>query len=93
MDREERDKKFEMVRKDIRSLLISAPNGLKVQELLSDYRAMLGKHLPFQDLGYTSALDMIKDMPDVVRPVFHPGGVMSLRGKMGMLTIFWASLT
>ena len=74
------DSRLLKVKKEIRSLLISSPVGLRVQDLLDDYRSMLGKHLPFEELGYTSALDMIKHMPDVVIPVFRAGGVMYLKG-------------
>ena len=74
------DKTLEEVKKEIRSLLISSPVGLRLQDLLSDYRAMIGRHLPFKELGYSSALEMIKHMPDVVYPVFRPGGTMFLEG-------------
>ena len=77
---EKKEKTFDDVKKEIRSLLLSSPIGLTPQALLSDYRAMIGKHLPFQDFGYASALDMIKHMPDVVIPVFRPGGTMFLEG-------------
>ena len=73
-------KKIEDVKKEIRSLLLSSPVGLSLQDLLSDYRSMIGSHLPFQQLGYSSALDFIKDIPDVVYPVFRAGGVMYLEG-------------
>ncbi len=77
----ENEKKMITIKKDIRSLLISSPVGLNIQSLLDDYRSMLGRQLPFQELGYSSALEMIKRMPDVVIPVFR-GGVMYLKGEV-----------
>ena len=77
---EKKEKSFEDIKKEIRSLLISSPVGLRLQDLLSDYRAMIGKHLPFKEFGYSSALEMVKHMPDVIFPVFRPGGAMFLEG-------------
>ena len=77
---EKKEKTFEDIKKEIRSLLISSPVGLRLQDLLSDYRSMIGKHLPFKEFGYSSALEMVKHMPDVVFPVFRPGGAMFLEG-------------
>lgn len=79
---EKKKKTLSVVKKEIRSLLISSPIGLRLADLLSDYRSMIGKHLPFQEFGYSSALEMIKHMPDVVHPVFRPGGAMFLEGLL-----------
>eukprot|EP00794_Sanderia_malayensis_P015661 gene15661-17241_t len=75
----ERNITLEAVKKDIRSLLLSSQMGLSIQKLLDDHRTMLGRHLPFKELGYNSAIEMVKHMPDVVVPVFHAGGVMHLK--------------
>lgn len=77
---EKKQKTLEDVKKEIRSLLISSPVGLRLQDLISDYRTMMGKQLPFKEFGYSSVLEMIKHMPDVVAPVFRPGGTMFLEG-------------
>ena len=85
---EKTEKTIEDVKKEIRSLLISSPIGLRLQDLLSDYRAMIGRQLPFKEFGYSSALEMIKHMPDVVFPVFRPGGTMFLEGLHSFGTQF-----
>lgn len=77
---EKKNKTFDDVKKEIRSLLLSSPVGLRLQDLVSDYRAMIGVHLPFQELGYSSATELIRDMPTVVCPKFRAGGVMYLEG-------------
>ena len=77
---EKKSKTLDDVKKEIRSLLLSSPVGLRLQDLVSDYRAMIGVHLPFQELGYSSATELIRDMPTVVCPKFRAGGVMYLEG-------------
>ena len=68
------------VKKIIRALLISTKNGLSVSELCSEYSLVASKPLPYKELGYFSAVELVKDMPDVVRPIFLSGGVMLLKG-------------
>ena len=70
---EEREKKRLQVIKNIRALLISAPSGLTVEEIQSDHQSMIGKPLPYREMGYSSALDLIKDLPDVCRPTYEKG--------------------
>ncbi|XP_066930838.1 tudor domain-containing protein 5-like [Clytia hemisphaerica] len=68
------------VKKIVRALLISTKNGLSVSELCSEYSLVASKPLPYKELGYYSAVELVKDMPDVVRPIFISGGVMLLKG-------------
>jgi len=70
---------IEEVKKIIRSLLLSARHGLTVNELCAEYTAVTYKTLPYKEFGYNSAVDMVKDMPKVVRPVFY-GSAMILKG-------------
>ncbi|KAF6076104.1 tudor domain containing 5 [Phyllostomus discolor] len=56
----------ECLRKEIRSLLISAKDGLTPQQLEKEYLLMVGSHLPLRILGYRSTMELVLDMPDVV---------------------------
>ncbi|XP_045694775.1 tudor domain-containing protein 5 isoform X3 [Phyllostomus hastatus] len=62
----------ECLRKEIRSLLISAKDGLTPQQLEKEYLLMVGSHLPLRILGYRSTMELVLDMPDVVS--ICPGG-------------------
>lgn len=68
------------VTKNIRALLISAPNGLSVAEMQRDYNNMIGKPLPFREMGYKTPIDLLKDLPNVTRPTWE-NGVLVLRGE------------
>lgn len=68
------------VTKNVRALLISAPNGLTVAEMQTDYNTMIKKPLPFRELGYKTPIDLLKDLPNVTRPTWE-NGVLVLRGK------------
>ncbi|XP_053771446.1 tudor domain-containing protein 5 [Desmodus rotundus] len=56
----------ECLRKEIRSLLISAKDGLTPQQLEKEYLLMMGSHLPLRLLGFRSTMELVMDMPDVV---------------------------
>ena len=73
-------KDIDEIKKVIRSLLLSTKHGLTVNELCSEYNIITSKVIPYKALGYFSAIDLVKDMPDVVQPVFHRDGSMLLRG-------------
>ncbi|XP_008049989.1 tudor domain-containing protein 5 isoform X2 [Carlito syrichta] len=62
----EQERIQECVRKEIRSLLISAKDGLTPQQLEKEYLLMVGNHLPLRILGYRSTMELVLDMPDVV---------------------------
>ncbi|XP_068695369.1 tudor domain-containing protein 5-like isoform X2 [Montipora foliosa] len=81
----------EEVIKNVRSLLISARNGLTVAELQKDYNDMVKRPLPFRELGYKTPLDMLKDMPNVARPTWE-NGILILKGIADAATRHIASL-
>ena len=60
-------KKKEEAKKEIRSLLLSAPLGLTIVELKRDFSEFIGKPLPWKELGYSSAEDFVQDIPDTVK--------------------------
>ncbi|XP_060053738.1 tudor domain-containing protein 5 isoform X2 [Erinaceus europaeus] len=62
----EQERIQECLRKEIRSLLISAKDGLSPQQLEKEYLSMVGNHLPLRILGYRSTMELVLDMPDVV---------------------------
>ncbi|XP_078343727.1 tudor domain-containing protein 5-like isoform X2 [Oculina patagonica] len=79
------------VTKHVRALLISAPNGLTVAEMQTDYNNMIKKPLPFRELGYKTPIDLLKDLPNVTRPTWE-NGVLILRGIADATTRHIASL-
>ncbi|KAJ7334434.1 P granule organization [Desmophyllum pertusum] len=79
------------VTKNVRALLISAPSGLTVAEIQRDYNNMIGKPLPFREMGYKAPLDLLKDLPNVTRPTWE-NGVLVLRGIADAATRHIASL-
>ncbi|XP_076801638.1 uncharacterized protein LOC143446064 isoform X3 [Clavelina lepadiformis] len=69
----------EEVRKVIRSLLISAPNGLTPSQLESDYKAMMSNPIPYRKFGFFNVMDFARSLTDVLyialnnnQLVFHP---------------------
>ena len=78
---DKRAKRRREVEGHVRALLISAPRGLCLNEIQNDYFQMIGKPLPFRELGFETALDLFKDMPTVVRPSWTEGELV-LRGKL-----------
>ncbi|NWS66099.1 TDRD5 protein, partial [Crotophaga sulcirostris] len=58
---------MELLKKEVRSLLIAAQEGLTPAQLEQEYLAMIGKPLPVRDLGFQSTLELMAKMPEVVR--------------------------
>ncbi|XP_031974101.1 tudor domain-containing protein 5, partial [Corvus moneduloides] len=58
---------MEVLKKEVRALLIAAKAGLTPEQLEEQYMAMVCKPLPLRELGFQSTLELVTQMPDVVR--------------------------
>ncbi|NXC12884.1 TDRD5 protein, partial [Corythaeola cristata] len=70
---------MEMLKKEVRSLLMAAREGLTPAQLEQEYMAMIGKPLPLHDLGFRSTLELVADMPEVVRVCPYEKGTFILK--------------
>ncbi|KAM9283159.1 tudor domain-containing protein 5 [Morus bassanus] len=70
---------MEVLKKEVRSLLMSAKDGLTPAQLEQEYMAMIGKPLPLRDLGFRSTLELVADMPEVVRVCPYEKGTFILK--------------
>ncbi|KAM9378970.1 tudor domain-containing protein 5 [Phaethornis superciliosus] len=70
---------MEVLKKEVRALLLAAKEGLTPAQLECDYMAMIGKPLPLHDLGFQSTLELVANMPDVVRVCPHKKGTCILK--------------
>ncbi|GBM28306.1 Tudor domain-containing protein 5 [Araneus ventricosus] len=58
---------YEIAKMEIRGLLISNKEGCCLSEFKKQYRSMLGRALPFVQLGYKNEIELLSAMPDAVR--------------------------
>ncbi|NWS63387.1 TDRD5 protein, partial [Chunga burmeisteri] len=70
---------MEVLKKEVRSLLMAAKEGLTPAELEQEYMAMIGKPLPLRDLGFRSTLELVADMPEVVTVCPYEKGTFILK--------------
>ncbi|NXR01918.1 TDRD5 protein, partial [Sagittarius serpentarius] len=70
---------MEVLKKEVRSLLMAAKEGLTPAQLEQEYMAMIGKPLPLSDLGFQSTLELVADMPEVVRVCPYEKGTFILK--------------
>ncbi|GFR29336.1 tudor domain-containing protein 5, partial [Trichonephila clavata] len=71
---------LDYVKKEIRSVLISAKEGLTLKEFLKEYRSLVGKRLPTRELGYSTDINLLNSIPDVVRVQEKRDGSVFLKG-------------
>ncbi|XP_067912958.1 tudor domain-containing protein 5 [Heterodontus francisci] len=76
----DQEKLLEVLKKELRSLLISAKNSLTPVELERDYRSMMGKQLPLCALGYRSVLELVSNIPDTIKIHTCGDGSILLKG-------------
>ncbi|NWU53165.1 TDRD5 protein, partial [Dromas ardeola] len=70
---------MEMLKKEVRSLLMASKEGLTPAQLEQEYMAMIGRPLPLCDLGFQSTLELVADMPEVVRVCSYKKGTFILK--------------
>jgi len=58
----------------IRSVLLYNKHGLLMEAFEREFRGMMGKQVPFKLLGFSSAYDLVTNMPDVVQVTHLAGG-------------------
>lgn len=63
---------LEATKKDIRSLLLPNKDGLILKGLQEEHQAVLGCAIPSRKLGFSSDLDFLKSIPDVVEIISLP---------------------
>ncbi|NXS03040.1 TDRD5 protein, partial [Oxylabes madagascariensis] len=67
---------MEVLKKEVRAMLIAAKAGLTPEQLEEQYMAMVCKPLPLRDLGFQSTLELVTQMPEVVRICSKNGTVI-----------------
>ncbi|NWV71384.1 TDRD5 protein, partial [Malurus elegans] len=70
---------MEVLKKEVRAMLIAAKAGLTPEQLEEQYMAMVCKPLPLHDLGFQSTLELVTKMPEVVRVCSSKNGTLILR--------------
>ena len=70
----------EKAKRNIRSTLIRYKYGILLEEFEREYKSLVGKQLPFKLLGFTTVLDMVASMPDVLNVIELSNGTTMLQG-------------
>ena len=71
----------------IRSILISAQDGLTVREFQNDYEEFVGKRVPFADSGFSSVRAFLQSLTDVVQFFESANGEEKIRQVSDQSTI------
>ncbi|XP_059584346.1 tudor domain-containing protein 5 isoform X3 [Alligator mississippiensis] len=88
----EQEHLMELLRKEVRSLLMAVKEGLTPAQLEQEYLSMMGKPLPLRSLGYRSTMELVLDMPDVVKIFPYRHGNVVLEAIADEDTVRIASL-
>ncbi|XP_064575849.1 tudor domain-containing protein 5 isoform X7 [Zonotrichia leucophrys gambelii] len=70
---------MEVLKKEVRAMLIAAKAGLTPEQLEEQYMAMVCKPLPLHDLGFKSTLELVTQMPEVVQICSSKNGSLILK--------------
>ena len=70
----DKDAVLDKTKKELRSLLISAPRGVALTLLAKDYKMVMGKELPYRQFGYRNIEEFIRSVPDTIRVGLGPAG-------------------
>lgn len=73
---------MEVLKKEVRAMLIAAKAGLTPEQLEEQYMAMVCKPLPLRDLGFQSTLELVTQMPEVVQICSFKNGALILKGEV-----------
>ena len=71
----DRDQVLEKTKKELRSLLISAPRGVALPLLAKDYKMVIGREMPYRELGFRNVEQFIDSIPDTVQLGSGPAGL------------------
>lgn len=70
------------VKRFVRAVLLSSDKGVLLRDFRKDYLKLVGKQLPYSQLGFASCEEMLKAMPDAVTVVrTDPYGELKLYGR------------
>ncbi|NWH95710.1 TDRD5 protein, partial [Aegithalos caudatus] len=69
---------MELLKKEVRAMLIAAKAGLTPEQLEEQYMAMVCKPLPLRDLGFQTTLELVTQMPEVVQ-IYSKNGTLILK--------------
>lgn len=58
---------MDYVKTIIRSILVSSPEKCTISQLLKDYVALEGQHLPYKQLGFNNVFEALQNMKDIVK--------------------------
>ncbi|NXC51531.1 TDRD5 protein, partial [Aleadryas rufinucha] len=70
---------MEVLKKEVRAMLIAAKAGLTPEQLEEQYITMVCKPLPLRNLGFQSTLELVTQMPEVVQICSSKNGTLILK--------------